>query len=282
MGKEGKFLTSRQILERIQRELQTNIALRFEITSEGQYVLSGRGELHLSVFLENLRREGFELEIGKPKVITKVIDEVKVEPLEEMIIDVNNDFIGAIKSEVGKRRGNLLSQEDLTLNSSRLIFEISTRGILGLRGSLMTLSKGTALMSSAFSKYAKLGPDLQKIRKGVLIATETGKSAPYGLVGTHEKGPVFIGPQVPVYAGMIVGINGRDEDLEINVCREKQLTNNRSSGEDAIFLPPPLIFSMEQFIGFLEDDELLEITPLSLRLRKKILDKNERYRHSKK
>ncbi len=282
MGKEGKFLTSRQILERIQKELQTNIALRFEINSQGQYILSGRGELHLSVFLENLRREGFEIEIGKPNVITRKIDGVEMEPIEELTIDVDSEFVGNIKSEIGKRRGILVAQEDLTANTSRLVFEISTRGILGLKGILLTLSKGTAILSSNFLRYEKAGPQLPKTRRGVLIATETGKTAPYGLVGAHDKGAVFVGPQTPVYGGMVVGINGRDDDLEINVCREKQLTNNRSSGEDAIFLPPPTFFSMEQFIGFLEDDELLEITPQSLRLRKKILDKNVRYRAGKK
>uniref|UniRef100_A0A7C4TQA2 Elongation factor EFG domain-containing protein n=1 Tax=candidate division WWE3 bacterium TaxID=2053526 RepID=A0A7C4TQA2_UNCKA len=282
MGKEGKFFTGRQILERIERELQTNVAMKFKIAEDGQYVLFGRGELHLSVFLETLRREGFELSVGKPKVITKIIDGIEMEPIEELTIDVDNKFLGAVKSELGKRRGLLLSQEDLTTESTRLVYNITTRGVLGLRGILLTISKGTAIMSSMFLTYEKIGAPMQKLRKGVLIATETGKTAPYGLVPAQEKGPVFVPPQSMVYEGQIVGLNGRDEDLEINVCKEKQLTNNRSVGEDPIVLDPPVILSLEQCLGFLEDDELLEITPKSLRLRKKILNKNERQRSARK
>ncbi len=278
MGTEGKFLTSRQILERIERELQTNVAMKFNIDSDGQYVLYGRGELHLSVFLETLRREGFELSVGKPKVITKEIDGVEMEPVEELTVDVDNEYIGNIKSELGKRRGILLSQEDLTSHSSRLVFNLATRGALGLRSTLLTLSKGTAVLSSSFLRYEKTGGPLQKLRKGVLVATEKGKTAPYGIVAAQEKGPTFIPPQSMVYEGQIVGLNGRDEDLDINICREKQLTNNRSQGEDALVLNPPIIMSLEQCLGFLEDDELLEVTPSNLRLRKKILNKNERQR----
>lgn len=281
MGKEGKFFTSRQILERIEREMQTNVAMRFRIDENGQYILSGRGELHLSVFIETLRREGFELEVGKPRVITKKIDGIEMEPVEEVTIDVDNAYVNAVKSEVSRRRGMLTSQEEITSESTRLIFEITTRSLFGLRGTLLTLSKGTALTSSMFLRYDKLGQALQKLRKGVLVASETGKTAPYGLVVAQDKGPVFVGPQVQVYAGMIIGINGRDEDLEVNICKEKQLTNNRSVGEDAIVLVPPVVMSLEQCLGFLEDDELLEITPKSLRLRKKILDGTLRYRAAK-
>jgi len=282
MGKEGKFLTGRQILERIEREMQTNVAMRFRINEEGQYIVSGRGELHLSVLLETMRREGFELEVGKPKVITKEIDGVEMEPVEELTIDVDNQYVGDVKSEIGRRRGVLIEQTEETQNSTRLIFELTTKGILGLRGALLTISKGTAVMSSSFLRYDPVSPDLKKLRRGVLIAAETGKTAPYGLVSAQDKGAIFVGPQVQVYEGMIVGINGRDEDLEINVCKEKQLTNNRSVGEDGIMLTPPLVMSLEQCIGFLEDDELLEITPQSLRLRKKILEKTARYRANKK
>lgn len=281
MGKEGKFLTGRQILERIEKELQTNVAMRFKIDEEGKYIISGRGELHLSVFLETLRREGYELEVGKPKVITKNVNGVEMDPIEELTIDVENEYVGAIKGEIGKRRGVLLSQEEITSLSTRMVFDIPTRSILGLRSTLLTLSKGTAVMSSIFARYEKVGGDFQKLRRGVLIASDTGKTTAYGLTTAQDKGPTFIGPQVPVYEGMIVGINGRDDDLEVNVCREKQLTNNRSVGEDGIILTPPQILSLEQSIGFLEDDELLEITPSNLRLRKKILEKNARYRASK-
>ncbi len=282
LGKEGKFFTARQILERIQRELQTNVAMKFKIEDSGQYVLLGRGELHISVFLETLRREGFELSVGKPKVITKIIDGVEMEPVEELTVDVENSFVGAVKSELGKRRGVLISQEELTSQSSRLVFEITTKGILGLRSILLNLSKGTAILSSMFIRYEKMSPSLPKLRKGAIVAASSGKTASYGLVSAHEKGSVFVGPQTTVYQGMIVGLNGRDEDVEINVCREKQLTNNRSVGEEGIIIPPPLDMSLEQFLGLLEDDELLEITPTNLRLRKKILDPNLRRRANSK
>jgi len=278
LGKEGKFLTGRQILERIERELQTNVAMKFKIEDDGQYVLSGRGELHLSVFLETLRREGFELSVGKPRVITKIIDGVVMEPIEELTIDVENTHIGAIKSELGRRHGILISQEELTSESSRLVFEIATKGILGLRSVLLTLSKGTAVLSSTFSRYEKIGPAIPKLRKGAIVASHSGKAVPHGLLPAHEKGPVFVGPQTMVYQGMIVGLNGRDEDVEVNVCKEKQLTNNRSVGEEGITIPPPVDMSLEQYLGLLEDDELLEITPASLRLRKKILDPTLRRR----
>ncbi len=278
LGKEGKLLTGRQILERIERELQTNVAMKFKVGTDGQYVLLGRGELHLSVFLETLRREGFELSVGKPRVITKKIDGVEMEPIEELTVDIGNSHVGALKSELGKRHGVLISQEELTTESTRLVFEIATKGILGLRSVLLTLSKGTAVLSSMFVRYAKMGPPMPKLRKGAVIASHNGKAVPYGLVSAHDKGPVFIGPQTQVYQGMIVGLNGRDEDLEVNVCKEKQLTNNRSVGEEGITIPPPVDMSLEQYLGLIENDELLEITPIALRLRKKILDPNLRRR----
>ncbi len=252
--------------------------MKFKIEADGTYVLLGRGELHLSVFLETLRREGFEMSVGKPKVITKEVDGVEMEPIEELTIDVENESVGAVKSELGKRRGVLMSQEELTSKSSRLIFEITTRGILGLRGVLLTLTKGTAVLSSMFTRYEKIGAALPKLRKGATIASHSGRAVPYGLVGAHDKGIVFIAPMTNVYQGMIVGLNGRDDDLEINVTKEKQLTNNRSVGEEGIIIPPPIDMSLEQYLGLLEDDELLEITPLALRLRKKILDPNVRRR----
>jgi len=281
MGKDGKFLTSRQIFDRIQRELQTNIAFRFKMNENGGYVLSGRGELHLSVFLETLRREGFELEVGRPQVITHIENGVEVEPMEELTVDVENEYLGNVKGEIGRRRGVLISQEETSSSASRLIFEISTKGTLGLRSVLLTLSKGTAVSNSMFLRYEKVGPSFQKLRKGVLIASETGKVAPYGLNVAQGKGLTFVVPTDQVYAGMVVGMNGRDEDLEINVCKEKQLTNNRSSGEDMLILSPPVIMSLEQSLGFIEDDELLEITPKNIRIRKKILDTNLRYRSEK-
>jgi GTP-binding protein len=282
MGKEGKFLTSRQILERIEKELQTNIAMRFQILDEGDYVISGRGELHLSVFLETLRREGFEISVGKPKVITKVIEGVEMEPIEELTIDAENEYVGSIKSEVGKRKGILVYQDEISSNLTRLVFEITTRGILGLRGSLITITKGTAIISSTFIRYEKLGSGIQKLRKGVLIATAQGKATTYGINLIQDKGPIFVLPADEVYEGMIIGINGRDEDLEVNVCKEKALSNVRSNGEEGLLLIPPVILTLEQSLDFLEEDELLEITPSKLRLRKKVLSSQQRSRERKK
>ena len=282
MGKEGKFLTSRQILERIEKELQTNIAMKFNILDDGSYVISGRGELHISVFLETLRREGFEISVGKPKVITKKIDGAEMEPVEELLIDIDNNFVGAVKSEVGKRKGMLIYQEEISASLTRLVFEITTRGLLGLRGVLMTLTKGTAIISSTFLRYDPLGQQLQKLRKGVLIATAQGKATTYGIHLIQDKGPIFVNPADEVYEGMIIGINGRDEDLEVNVCKEKALSNVRSVGEEGLLLTPPTIFSLEQCLDFLEDDELLEVTPTKLRLRKKTLSSTQRSRERKK
>lgn len=279
-GTEGKLLTSSKILERIKRELQTNVAMKFEIAENGKFVLSGRGELHLSVFLETLRREGFEIEVSKPVVMTKIIDGVEMEPVEELTVDVDTEYVGAVKSEVGKRKGDLINQEQIHDNYTRLTFEITTRGLLGLKGMLMTLTKGTAVTSSVFLRYQKNGGELKKAERGVVIAHQTGKACTYGLVGAHKKGPVLVEPQTQVYEGMIVGINGRNEDVTVNVCKEKQLTNNRSVGEDVIFIPPATTMSLEQKLGFIENDELLEITPVSLRMRKKILDENLRRRAS--
>jgi len=281
MGKEGKFLTSRQILERIEKELQTNIAMKFNILDDGSYVISGRGELHISVFLETLRREGFEISVGKPRVITKKIDGVEMEPVEELLVDIDNNFVGAVKSEVGKRKGMIIYQEEISSSLTRLVFEITTRGLLGLRGVLMTLTKGTAIISSTFLRYDPLGQQLQKLRKGVLIATAQGKATTYGIHLIQDKGPIFVNPADEVYEGMIIGINGRDEDLEVNVCKEKALSNVRSVGEEGLLLTPPTIFSLEQCLDFLEDDELLEVTPTKLRLRKKTLSSTQRSRERK-
>lgn len=282
MGKEGNLLTGRQILERIKQELQTNVAMKLEINPEGKYVLSGRGELHLSVFLETLRREGFELEVSKPTVIKRIEGGKVTEPVEELTVDVSNDYVGAIKSEIGKRRGVLTNQENTSDQSTRLTFEISTRGIIGLRSVLLTLSRGTAVANSIFIRNEPVGQDLPKNRKGVVIASGDGKAVPYGLVVAHDKGNVFIEPQTMVYKGMIIGTNGREEDIEVNICKEKQLTNNRSVGEEGISLPPATNLSLEHYLSFLEDDELLEITPTSLRLRKKILDPNLRRKAGRK
>lgn len=278
-GKEGKFVTSRNILERINKELETNVSLKMEPGTEGDYILSGRGELHLSVFIENLRREGFELQVGKPQVITKEINCVISEPVEELTIDVDLEHSGAVTSEVGRRRGRLIAQEDNGDGTIRLVFEITTRGLIGLRNQLLTLSKGTAVLSSIFLRFQSVGGEIETIRNGALIASEPGKAAGYGLNTAQGRGTVFIAPQTQVYQGMIIGLNGRENDIDINVIKEKKLTNVRASGsDDALNLTPPTILTLEQSLDFLEDDELLEVTPVSLRLRKKNLNPNDRKR----
>lgn len=281
-GKEGKYVTSRQILERIQKELETNVSLRLEISESGEFILSGRGELHLSVFLETLRREGFELQVGKPQVITKIINGKEHEPIEELIIDVATEHTGVVISEIGRRKGNLLTQEENADSSSRLTFQVSTRGLLGLRNQLLTLSRGTAVMNSMFLKYEPMGTEIEQLRNGALISSEDGKAVAYGLNNAQNRGVIFIEPQTLVYKGMIVGLHSRDNDLDVNVTKEKKLTNMRAAGaDDSIILTSPTIFSLEQSLDFLEDDELLEITPNNLRLRKKILVASQRAKAKK-
>jgi len=282
MGKEGSLLTGRQILERIETELQTNVAMKFKIDENGQYIISGRGELHLCVFLETLSREGFEIEVGKPKVIKQIIDGVEMEPYEEVLIDVSSEYVGAINGEMGKRKAILLSQEEPITGVSRLLFEVSTRNALGLRSTLLTISKGTASASSNFLRYDRVNFDTRSTRKGVVIAFETGKAVAYGLQAAHSKGDVFIIPQTDVYGGMIIGANSREEDVEVNVCKTKHLTNMRSKGEDPIILNAVAKMNLEQCFGFIEDDELLELTPKNVRMRKKILDPVQRAKANKK
>lgn len=280
-GKEGQFVTGRQILDRITKELQTNVSLRMENVGT-DFILSGRGELHLSVFIETLRREGYEMQVSKPQVITKTIDGVLSEPIEELTVDVPSASVGAVTSEIGKRRGVMQSQDENSDGSTRLTFEISTRGLLGLRNQLMTLSKGTAVMNSMFLRYEPMSGALPKMRNGVLIASDSGKAVTYGLNIAQGRGATFVLPQTEVYAGMIIGLNNRDEDIEINVTKEKKQTNVRASSSDmSIVLTPATIFSLEQCLDFLEDDEFLEVTPKHLRLRKKILNSTQRSKAKK-
>jgi len=276
-GREGKFVTARHLHDRIMRELETNISMKVHTAETGDFILSGRGELHLSVFIETLRREGFELQVGKPKVITKEIDGAMSEPVEELTIDVAPEFASTIIGEVNKRRGILLHQENNSDGTTRLVFEITTRGTLGLRNVLLTASKGTAISNSLFLRFDPVGGTIPKLRNGVLIAFENGKAVTYGLNIAQQRGVTFIPPATEVYAGMIVGLSTREDDMEINVTKEKKLTNVRASNSDiATILTPPTNLSLEQCIDFLEDDELLEVTPKSLRLRKKILDAQTR------
>ncbi|MCL5410623.1 MAG: translational GTPase TypA [Patescibacteria group bacterium] len=282
-GKEGKFVTARHLHDRIVKELETNISMKMHTAETGDFILSGRGELHLSVFIETLRREGFELQVGKPKVITKEIDGNKCEPVEELTIDVAPEFASTIIGEVNKRRGILLHQEENSDGTTRLVFEITTRGTLGLRNVLLTASKGTAISNSLFLRFDPVSGIIPKLRNGVLIAFESGKAVTYGLNIAQQRGITFIPPATDVYAGMIVGLSTREDDMEINVTKEKKLTNVRASNSDiATILTPPTLLSLEQCIDFLEDDELLEVTPKNLRLRKKILDAQSRLKARRK
>ncbi len=276
-GREGKFVTARQIQERIEKELQTNVAMAMKMANNGEFIVSGRGELHLSVFIETLRREGYELQVGKPQVIIKEVDGVLSEPIEELTIDVENGYSSAVAGEVGRRRGVMKHQSENSDGTMRLVFDIAAKNTLGLQNTLLTLSKGTAVSNSIFLRFEPVSPVIPKLRNGALVAYETGKAVTYGLDAAQQRGITFIPPQMEVYGGMIVGLNSREDDLEINVCKEKKLTNTRSSNADmATILTPPTTLSLEQCLDFLEDDELLEVTPSSLRLRKKILDSSLR------
>lgn len=280
-GREGDFTTSRQIGDRLKRELETNVALRVEESGIG-FIVSGRGELHLSVLIESLRREGYEFEVGRPQVVTIEEDGVTKEPVEELIIEVGPEFIGTVSQELGTRRAELLHQESTNTGTSRQTYIITTRGLIGLRNQLLTATKGTVIMNSVPHGYQPLGQKLQNTRGGALIAFEAGTTTPYALQNAEDRGELFVGPAVEVYAGMVVGLYNRHEDLEINVCKAKHLTNMRSKSSDgAVQLTPYTELSLEQSIDFLNDDELLEVTPKSLRLRKRYLDANERKRAAK-
>ncbi|HXH26531.1 MAG TPA: translational GTPase TypA [Candidatus Acidoferrum sp.] len=280
-GQEGQFTTARQIGDRLRRELETNVALRLEDNGIG-FLVSGRGELHLSVLIEALRREGYEFEVGRPQVVTQIIDGKEQEPLEELIIEVDEAYVGAVNQELGLRRAELKEHLQTSKGGTRLTYIIPTRGLLGLRNLLMTATKGTIIMNSLPHGYQPLGSALAKTRNGALIATESGVSTPYALQSAEERGIIFIGAATKVYQGMIVGEYTRHDDLEVNVCREKQLTNMRSKSSDgAVQLTPYTRLSLEQCLDFIEDDELLEVTPKSLRLRKRYLDPNERRRMGK-
>ncbi len=280
-GQEGEFTTSRQIAERLERELETNIALKIVPDGLG-YKVSGRGELHLSVLIETMRREGFELETGRPEVVYKEIDGVKQEPVEELIIEVEPEFVGAISQELGIRKADLQSQELTSAGSTRFTYRITTAALIGLRNNLLTATKGTAIMSSLPAGYRPVEGKYKPERNGVLIAFEPGASTAYALDAAQARGILFIPPGVPVYQGMIVGLSNKKDDLDINICKEKQLTNMRTHASDgAIQLTPHTQYSLEQCIDFLLDDELLEVTPKSLRLRKRQLDPIKRKRESR-
>ncbi|MCR5699924.1 MAG: translational GTPase TypA [Candidatus Saccharibacteria bacterium] len=280
-GREGEFTTSRQIAERLERELETNIALKIQPDGLG-YKVSGRGELHLSVLIETMRREGYELEAGRPEVVYREMNGVKCEPIEDLTIEVEPEFVGAVSQELGIRKAELKTQEITTSGATRFVYEISTAALIGLRNNLLTATKGTVIMSSIPSGYRPTEGKYKPERNGALIASEAGKSTAYALDSAQARGVLYIPPQVDVYQGMIVGLSNKKDDLDINVCREKQLTNMRTHASDgAIQLTPYTQLSLEQCLDFLLDDELLEVTPQSLRLRKRQLDPIKRKREAR-
>lgn len=280
-GKDGKFVTSRHLRERLFRELNTDVSLRVEDTETTEcFKVSGRGELHLSVLIENMRREGFEFAVSKAEVIYRQDDRgKKLEPIEMCYVDVPEEFSGTIIQRLSERKGELLGMSLTADGRSRLEFTIPSRGLIGFRGEFLTATKGTGIMNTIFDEYAPYKGDIAYRKQGSLIAFESGESVAYGLFSAQDRGTLFIGPGEKVYGGMVIGQNGKAEDIELNVCKTKHLTNTRSSSADeALKLVPPKVLSLEEALEFIDTDELLEVTPLSLRIRKKILDAKMRKR----
>lgn len=283
-GTEGKFVTSRQIRDRLQKELLTNVALRVEDTADADvFRVSGRGELHLTILLENMRREGYELAVGKPRVVYRDIDGQKYEPYENLTVDVPDDNQGAVMEELGRRRGELTNMESDGNGRTRLEYHIPARGLIGFQGEFMTLTRGVGLMSHVFDDYAPVKPDMPGRHNGVLVSQEQGEAVAYALWNLEDRGRMFVSPNDKIYEGMIIGIHSRDNDLVVNPLKGKKLTNIRASGTDeAVRLTTPIKLTLEGAVEFIDDDELVEITPQSIRLRKRYLSELERRRHFKK
>ena len=282
-GQEGKYVTSRHIRDRLFRELNTDVSLRVEETeSTDAFKVSGRGELHLSVLIENMRREGYEFAVSKAEVLYKQDENgKKLEPMELAYVDVPEEFSGTVIEKLSMRKGELKEMGHASGGYTRLIFSIPSRGLIGYRGDFMTDTKGNGIMNTIFDGYGSYKGDIAYRAQGSLIAFETGESVTYGLFNAQERGLLFIGPGEKVYSGMVIGQTGKSEDIEVNVCKKKQLTNTRSSAADeALRLVPPKILSLEQALDFIDTDELLEVTPKNLRIRKKILDPTLRKRAS--
>jgi len=282
-GQEGKFITSRQIRDRLTKELLVNVALRVEDTDEADvFLLSGRGELHLTILLENMRREGFEMAVGKPRVVYRDIDGEKCEPFEVLTVDVEDANQGAVMEELGRRRGDLQDMQPDGHGRVRLEYRIPARGLIGFQSEFMTLTRGTGIMAHVFDDYAPVKADMPGRRNGVLISAEKGDAVAYALWKLEDRGRMFVSPGDKLYEGMVIGIHSRDNDLVVNPIKGKQLTNVRASGTDeAVRLTPPVRLTMESAIEFIDDDELVEITPQSVRIRKRFLTENERKRASR-
>lgn len=282
-GKEGKFVTSRQLRERLEKELLTNVALKLEETADtDSFLVSGRGELHLTILLENMRREGYELAVSRPRVVIREIDGEKCEPFEVLTVDVDEENQGAVMEALGTRRGDLLDMVSDGHGRVRLDYRIPARGLIGFQSEFMTMTRGTGMMSHVFDEYAPMRPEIAARRNGVLISAEYGEAVAYALWKLQERGRMFVSPGDPVYEGMVIGIHSRDNDLVVNPIKGKQLTNIRASGHDeAVVLIPPIQLTLESAIEFIADDELVEITPKSIRIRKRLLQEHERKRASR-
>jgi GTP-binding protein len=282
-GKEGKYVTSRNIRDRLMKELRTNVSLRVEDTGNTDtFKVSGRGELHLSILIENMRREGFELSVSKPEVIFREIDGVKCEPMEYLVIDVPEEHQGTVIEKLGTRKAEMVSMQPME-GTNRLEFIIPARGLIGFRTEFLTDTRGTGVMNHTFHEYAPYKGPIAGRKNGVLISIDTGETVSYSLFNLQDRGILFVGPGTSVYEGMIIGQHSKDNDLVVNACRGKKLTNVRASGtDDSTKTSPPRILSLEQALEFIADDELVEVTPKSIRLRKRYLDANDRKKHEKK
>jgi GTP-binding protein len=283
-GQEGKFVTSRHLRERLFKELNTDVSLRIEETESTEiFKVSGRGELHLSILIETMRREGYEFQVSKPEVLFKEIDGTRNEPMENVTVDVPEEFVGTVIEKLSGRKGELTFMAPSKGGYTRLSLNIPSRGLIGYRSEFMTDTKGNGIINSVFAGYSAYKGDIPKRPVGSLIAFESGESTAYGLFNAQERGDLFIPAGIKVYAGMVVGRNARASDMEVNVCKKKALTNMRASGsDDALKLSTPITMSLEESLEFIAEDELVEVTPTNLRVRKKILDASLRYKANKK